>query len=318
MTCMAKKQVRPFFISYGSEPFLLDRDLDRARRMDNRLAIILDGEETSDVGVVNACEMGDDRVVIVDNAQKVTGKALEAYIDEKDVLDTTTILVAIIRSEKLPEVWGKAAAKGRLVVHQKLKTWDNNNEVVKWMIKEAHLLELSLSEELAELMFEQLGGDLYRIYGELQKLKLLCGSGKVSREHLILVLAPSPKADPFEVADATIDKNVRDALKLLSICYKVMGDEAHVSVTGSLIRQVERMLVARSMLDQGEDESAIGAALEIHPYRCKVHVLPRARKHTVPQLISYMRTLRRLDVEVKGPSLSKRTLVELAVHSIAR
>jgi len=317
-----KKTVKPFFVAYGSEPFLLDRDLEVARSTKDRQATVLDGEDLTDEQLVTLCESTPwdehDRIIIVDNAQKVVGKALAAYVDAKAPADVDTVLVAIIRSDKLPEVWGKAAAKGRLVVHQKLKTWDNNNEVVRWTIREALSLELTLSEELAGVLFNQLGGDLYRIYGELQKLKLICGSGKVTREQIVSVLSPSPKPDPLEVAEATVNKDLRAAMFLLSGCYRAMGDEANVPVASSLVKQVEKLLVARSLLDQGADETAIGPALDLHPYRCKVHVLPRARKHTVPQLVSYMRTLRRLDVEVKGPSLSKRTLVELAVYSIAR
>jgi len=320
---MAKASIRPFFVSYGSEPFLLDRDLAKAKAMPGRRAVVLDGEELGDVQVVEICETipvdGSDQVIIVDNAHKMKGgKALSAYIEDKDVADTSTVLVAIVRSEKLPEVWGKAVVKGRLVVHQKLKTWGDNNEVVKWTIKEAFQMELTLDDEAAQFMFKALNGDLYSISSELQKLKLVCGSGKVPREQLLTIIAASPKTEPVEVADAATDKDIRGALNLLSSCYRVMGEEASVPITSSLSKQVERLLVARTMLDHGADETTIGPALDMHPYRCKVHLLPRAKKHTVAQLITHMRLLRKLDADVKGAAPSKRTLVEFAVLSIAR
>lgn len=320
---MAKVSIKPFFVAYGSEPFLLDRDLFRAKTMSGRSAQVIDGEEATDSHVVSICESTPydehERVVIVDNAHKLKGsKTLLQYIEDKNPFDTNVILVAIIRSEKLPEVWGKAAVKGRLVVHQKLKTWDNNNEVVKWTIKEAFHLGMTLDEDLATFMYKALDGDLYRISSELQKLKLLCGSGKVARETVVSIIAHGYKVEPIEVADATIDKDLRGAFNLLSVCYRVMGDEASVPITSALSKQVDRMVVARSLLDQGADESTIGPAIEVHPYRCKIHTLPRARKHTLIQFLSYMRLLRKLDSQVKGSSLSKRTLVELAVFSIAR
>jgi DNA polymerase III delta subunit len=317
-----KRSSKPFFISYGGEPFLLDRDLIRAKEWEGRKVTSLVGDGLADVDLVDLCEnkyFDEDHVVVLDEANKLKGdKALRAYIEAKDPADASTILVAIVRADKLPDLWAQAGLKGKVVSHPKFKTWDNNNEVVKWLQVEAMRMELGLDKDVPQLMFNMVGDDLYRLYSELQKLVLLVGKGnKATTKHLGLTLAPSQVVEPYQVAEAAADKDIRKAMNLLSVCYRVMGDEAHVPIAASLARQVERLAVARSLTDRGVGEADVAATLEIHPYRYKVAVLPLVRKHTLSSLVSHMSRLRKLDADVKGPSRSKRTLVELAVLSLA-
>lgn len=316
---MAKASIQPFIVSFGAEDYFLDRDLVRARGWKNRTVFQVDGGDMTDAELVSLCEtVGLDfaeRIVIVDDAQKVKGeKELKAYIDARDPTDGSTVLVAIIRGEKLPDVWARAAKKGKLFEHKKLKTFESNNEVVKWIGSEALRLELGLDKGVAEFLFQMVGGDLYKIANELQKLQLLVGKGhKVTLAHLKLVLAPSPTAEPWQVAEAVVEKDRKKALNLLSVVYRTMGEEAHVPLAFSLIKQVEKLLVARSLLDQRASEDEIAVAVGMHPWRCKTHFIPQVKKHTLGGLISCLGDLRRLDADVKGPARSKRTRVELAV-----
>jgi len=318
----AKNTLRPFVVSFGAEAYLLDRDVVRARSWKDRSIIQVEGDELTDVELVSLCETrgidDNDRVIILDEAQKVKGdKALKAYIEGKSPTDGSTVLVAILRSEKLPEVWAQAAKKGQIYEHKKLKTWDNNNEVVKWATTEAFRLGLGLDKGVPEMLFQLVGGDLYKIASELQKLQTLVGQGnKVTAAHLKMVIAPSPAAEPFQVAEAAVERDTKKAMNLLSIVYRTMGDEAHVPVTYSLIKQVEKLIVARYLLDRKASDDEIAAALGMHPWRCKTYFIPNARKHSFGGLISCMGDLRKLDADVKGAARSKRTRVELAVLSL--
>ncbi len=313
----------PFVVSFGSEPYFLDKDLERGRHWPGRSVITIDGDGTTDTELVSVCETGSfdggPRVVVVDEANKIKGdKALRAYIEEKDPKDDTTVLVAIIRSEKLSALWASAAKKGRVVEHKKLKTWDTNNEVIKWAEAEARKLDLTLDKGISDVLFQYLGGDLYRISSDLRKMLLLVGKGgKVTMDHVKLTISPSMSAEPFQVAEAAIAKDLKRAMNLLSVVYKTMGDGASVPVSFSLQRQVEKMVVARQLLDRGTSEEDMAQLLDMHAYRFKNFFLPHVKKHRLTDLIRHMDLLCRLDVDVKGPARSKRTHVELAVISIA-
>jgi len=315
---------KPFVVIYGGEDYLLDRERSRARTWTGRQVVTLNGEGLTDFQLVEVCRTGtfDEslRVVLLDEANKIKGdKHLKAYIQEKDERDVTTILVAIVRSDKLPEVWSQAGKKGRIIEKPKLKTWDRNNEVVKWISEEAKRLGIRLAKNVDETLFTYVGHDLGRLAGELQKLELLVGRGnEASIEQLRLVLAPSPSAEAWQVGEAVADKDFRKAMNLLSTLYKSEGDEANVPVAYALMKQVEKLMVARYMLDAKMSEDEMASALSMHPFRFKNTLLPMVRKHTMPDLVRHMRSLCALDSGVKGSTRSKRTLVELSVLSIAR
>jgi len=319
-----KTTLQPFIVSFGAETYFLDRDLVRARSWKDRSIVQVDGDEVTDIELVSICETrgfdGLDRVVILDEAQKVKGdKALKTYIADKALTDASTVLVVIVRSEKLPDIWAQAAKKGRLFEHKKLKTWENNNEVVKWVATEAMRLELGLEKGVPEVLFQYVGADLYKLQSELQKLQLLVGRGnKATLEHLRKVIAPSPSAEPWQVAEAAAERDSKKALNLLSLVYRTMGEEAHVPISFSLIKQIEKLLVARHLLEKKATDEEIAVAIGMNPWRCKTYFLPNVRKHTLGGLISVLGGLRKLDVDVKSSARSRRTRVELAVLAIAQ
>lgn len=319
----AKKSPSAFVVSFGSEDYLLDLDLDRARTWKDRSVVLVSGEDVDDRELVGLCETGSmdgsARVVILDDAQKVKGeKALKAYVAAKEPNDDSVVLVAIVRSDKCPAIWNEAAKKGRLIEHKKLKSWDSNNEVVKWIEGEARRLGLVLDKGISELFFQLVGSNLYRLANELGKLAVLFGkNAKIGRDEIKLVVSPSPTAEPYQVAEAAVTKDSRRAMNTLSTVYRLMGDEAHVPITFSLIKQVEKITMARSLLDKGATEDEVAAALEMNAWRYRNHFLPIVQKHRLSDLIRHMRTLRDLDENVKSSARSKRTLVELAVLGIA-
>ncbi len=322
---MATKTKVPdsFVVSFGAEDYFLDRDLEKARAWKDRQVVLVSGEDVKEAEFVGLCETGNldgtPRVVILDDAQKLKGdKALKSYIAAREPHDNGTVVVAIVRSEKCPAVWNDAAKKGRLIEHKKLKTWDSNNEVVKWIENEARRQGLVLDNGISDTLFQYVGSNLYRLSNELTKLALLVGpNGKVGIEQVALVIAKSQTAEPYQVAEAAFAKDARRAMNTLSTVYRTMGDDAHVPITFSLIRQTEKFVLARSLIDRQTPEDEIATALEMNPWRFKTQFLPVVQRHRLPDLVRLMGRLRKLDVDVKSSAKSKRTLVELAVMSIA-
>jgi DNA polymerase III subunit delta len=314
---------KPFVVAYGEEDFLLDRDRLKARTWAGRQVVTLNGDGLQDYELVEICRQGsfDEsmRVVILDEANKVKGdKALKSYIKDKDERDITTILVAVVRSDKLSDVWTQAGKKGLIIHRPKMKTYESDNEVVKWLAVEAKRVGIRLAKGVAEKLFEFAGPDLGNLAGEIQKLELIIGRGsEATLDHLRLVLAPSPSAQAWQVAEAVADKDFLRAMNLLSTLYKSEGERANVTVVGAMMKQIERFMICRGMLDAKMSEDEMASALGMNPKRVK-YVLAPVHKHTMPELIRHMNRLSELDAGVKGSSRSKRTLVELTVISIAK
>ncbi len=318
---MAKSQ-GPFVVVFGGESFFLDQAILTARSLKGRAVIQLDGDGLDDSEFVRVCEtQGYDeanRVVVLDNAQDLKGdKDLKAFIESKDPADMTTAIVVVYRGEKLPEIWKTASLKGSLKSHPKFKPWEGD-KVKRVIQEEAERLGLRITKDAVDALVFFLGVDLHLIAGELRKLFWLVGKGgEVQRQHVASVVAPAMPAEPFEVADAAAEKNAKKAMNLVSVLYKELGEGVCIPITAALLKMVERLIVARQMLDKGDSVEIIASRFEMHRFRAERYLLPMVRKHTVSDLRIKMKNLCKLDAQVKGSASSKRTLVELAVLSIA-
>jgi len=319
----------PVTASFGEEEFFLDRDLNDFKDQPNRNVVLLDGSAISDAELASICATlivdFDDpantkpRAIVVDNAHKFKPeKAMKAYLDGKGPRDLGSVLALIVRDDKPLAFWSKLGDKATFREHKKLKTFDNNNEVVKWIQEEAKRLKLVVDYRTASIMFHAGGGDLYRLSNELQKLRLILEAGTtVTLDHLKLVMTPGSNAEPWTVSDAAFDKNTKKALNSLSSLYKYVADDPAMPVLYSMMRQAEKLFVTRTLLDAGVAHDDIAARLGVHPYKFKLTLLQQAGKHSKRKLASVMQNLCRLDVDLKRTSHSKRTLLELAILDLA-
>jgi DNA polymerase-3 subunit delta len=318
----------PVVLSFGEEGFFLDRDLDFLSRYPGRDITLLDGSEVTDDQVVSACEtLSVDldvgtvrpRLVVVDNIHKVKSeKRLKEYLSSKQKGDTFSVLAGISRTEKAPALWGKLE-RGLVITreHKKLKTWDDNNEVAKWAEREAKQLGFTLDLRCATALFRLTGGDLHRITNELNKLLLLVGNGGTADINKIaMVAARSAGTDPWAVVDAALMKDKRQAMDGLNLLYRFAPEEPSILLLSSLIKGVEKVFVAATMMSKGRSADEIAARLSMHPFRFQKTVQVQASKHKVSTLVGVMQKLAGLDVEIKRTS-HRRTLVELAVLEVS-
>ena len=317
----------PVVVSFGEESFFLDQDIKLFAKATGYAITRLDGSEVSGSKIVTMCvssqinfddlDNSPNNLVIVDNAQKVKlDKSLKSYLENMNAKDLSAILVGIFRTSSVTGAWAKLGNKAVFREYKKLKTWDTDNEVVKWVQSESARISLKVDRNIALTMFRVAGDDLYRLSSEIHKLKLLVGNGEVTLKHLDLVMAPSDNTASWDIADSVFLKNWKRALNQVAKVFKYAPEDPSLMILGALIKGVERLFVARSMLDKGVSHDEIAGRLGMHPFRFSKTVLPQAEKQTVRGLVSNMQMLSRLDVELKRTS-HRRTLVELAVYELA-
>lgn len=320
---MAKKskQVR-FTVFYGGEDYLLDRELSRGKNWPNRLITELDGSKDSEDELISALETqtfdDTEMAIVLDNAQAMKmGKEFAAYVEECDPKDTSTVLVAIFRKPTITGVWSKLGDKARYFEHKQYKPWEMDL-IFKRLNKEAGRFGLTLTQPAFKVLHTVYGENLQGASNEIQKLSFVVNKGgDITREHVLMVCPLQMPVMPWDVANAASDKSLRQALTKTALLFKYMGEGAAVPIVASLMRQTERLLIGRSMLDQGKSKEEIGAALDMKPFLVEKQFLPLIRKHSCSDLQMQMKTLCGLEIKVKGAAQSKRTLVELAVHQFA-
>jgi DNA polymerase III delta subunit len=315
-------------VAYGLEDYQLDSVIQMAQSWRNRDTRYLNGEGKSDSDVLHLLRGPncDDLpvTVIVDNAQDVKeskGKALRTFIEGRSATDTSAVLVAVVRSSKLDELWDFISRKSKPLHYPKLKNFGEgkSNEVLKYIRERAIKFGLSFDADADIAFYRATGGDLYNINNEFRKLAVLSTvtkSQKITKQLIGKVVALNTVADPWSVAEAAFSKNKKEAMRLLSHLYESEPESASVRICAALIKELQSVIVARGLLDDGVSPDDISSLLEMHPWKCKEIFLPRVEKHSVKSLTGVMSRLCKLDSDVKSAARSKRTLVELAVLSI--
>ena len=311
----------PFRVLYGDEDHLLNLALNEVQSSGTREIFRFDGDGLDANELVSFCESRTSglRGVIVDEAQKIkSGDALLKFIEDRNPNDKSVFLLFVFRTDTLKEAWAKAAVdRGRVVRHVKPKPWETNKQIAR-IHDEAKRVGVQLGDGVPELLLKFLGYDLSLIANELQKAAYLVGDKKVVGKDAILSLIPQIfPTQPHEVAEAAASKRPKQAMTLLGFVYRNMGDGASIPITYSLMRLVEKLLIARNLSDVGASTVEVSERLGMNEYAYKMNLLPLVRRHTVSRLANQMKILCKLDALVKGSASSKRTHVELAVLSLA-
>jgi len=318
---LKESSFRPFVVAFGGEDFFLDRDIERTLQ-GKRVLLRLDGESgLTDEQLVGFCERYSElpRMILVDNAQAVQGdKALRAFIEAKDITDTSLAITAIVRSEKLPEVWSLALSKGKGFERRKPKPWETD-AYTDFVRLEATRLRVAINGEVSAMLLQYVGSDFYRLANELRKLALYVGqAGTITKDHISLVTTRTPQAEPYQVAEAVLAKDPRLAMNLFSVLYMNSGEDSNIPVVRALMKQIEKTAIIRSLIDRGVIDADIAVLMGMKAWPFKNVAAPTARKHDLKSLVGHMGRLCKLDADVKGPMRSKRTLVELAILAIAQ
>lgn len=325
---MSFRLTAPVVLSFGEEEFFLDRDLQWLKAYPKREVVFLDGYDVTEDQLVSICEtvMFDfdepektqPRLVVVDNANKLKlEKRYKAYVEGRQPGDLSTVLACVFRSDKLPAAWLKVNEKiAQVRKHEKLKTYDNNNEVIKWTSEEAKRIKLKMDPKVAVALFQLTGGDLYRISNELNKLLLVAGEGTADLSHVKLVGVQTSGSTPWDVVDAALLKNRRGAMNALNSLFRFASEDPSILLVGSLAKGVEKAFVARSMLDRGCQVDDVAARLGMKNFVYERTVHRQAGKHSVKSLAGMMQKISKLDVDVKSTS-HRRTLIELAVLELS-
>lgn len=318
---MGARASRIVNLFHGEERYLLDREVARALRWPDRFVTFLDGDKSSEDAIVSALE---DRpafeergvVVVVDNAESVKlGGALSEYVDATEA-DGSIVLVAVYRGARLSKGWVQLAEKARVVEHPRFKPWERD-KIKGRIVKEVAQLGLTLADAAFDVLFKVHGEQTDCMVNEVRKAAYLLAKGEEITADLVLSLCARRVAiAPWDVSEAAFGKEPRRALQAVSMLYQDQGDDCLVPIVASMIKQMEQAVVMRSLLERKQTAEAIATALGLHPYRVQ-RELPVVQKHGMSQLIEQMNNLCELEAQVKGAASSKRTLVELAVLSVA-
>lgn len=244
----------------GSEEFLKERAVEteiQTRLIKNISKYDYDDLEKYDEDRCSPMLFGGTRAFVINNCKKIP-----------ELPHDSDILITVSGTKKLSD-------KRASVVHEfnALKTYANNNDVIKWIIKEGTTFNIDLSR-VAGPLFMNSGKSLRKLHSEIKKLSIVTSPGtQVTPEIAKTLLCFSAELTPKEIVDSVCEGNTGKALAYYDKL-QAMNDE-----TGWIIAYMQRHLIQTLKIELMRERKLksdnISEILGIHPYVYKQSFEPR-------------------------------------------
>lgn len=202
------------------------------------------------------------------------------------------VLIVVSKGRDLEDARAK-----RIRNFPKLKDYDNNNQVIQWILDEGNSLNIDLSR-VAGALFVNNGKSLRKISSEIRKLAVLSSSdGEITPETARSIMCFSATLNPRDVVDSMCNGNTALALAF----HDKLQERADETgwIIAYLQRHVLQQLRLEQMISQSMSSDDIVKRLGVHPFVFKKVVLPRVGLWSRSSLMSSIDTLCDLDIAHK-------------------
>jgi DNA polymerase-3 subunit delta len=187
------------------------------------------------------------------------GKALSEYAERPP--EDTLLLITLPKLDKgqLSSKWLKALeARGVFV-----QIWPiEGNRLQPWIEQRMRQAGLTPGPQVIAMLAERIEGNLLAAAQEIDKLKLLHGSGVITLEHLQESVADSARYDVYGLVDAALEGRVGRTLRMLN-GLKAEGTASPV-VLWALAREIRTLCSLARLVAQGRSaQQAVAGAREV-------------------------------------------------------
>lgn len=331
-----KKQFRPIYVLQGDEPYYIDKICDMI--VDNALTedekafnlTVCYGIDVEMRNVIAACKqypaMSNYQVVVLREAQNV-GKAGNKHSSEMNLLQFyaqkplgSTILVVCYKGGALKaNDFTKELKKTDGVIFTSNKIRDY--EAPKLIREYCRSVGVNIDEKSVSIMAEHIGADLSRLFGEIDKLKLLAASNNntITPELIEKNIGYSKEFNIFELEDALVSRNQLKAYRIVDYFQKNPKNNPLVPVLGSLFNFFTNILLIQTARDKSD--SGLMEQVNIRtPFRLRKlkEAASSFSKRAAVNIISY---IRECDLKSKGQGSRQdsyelfKELVYMILHS---
>lgn len=310
------------YLLYGTVDYLINKTIDKIIN-DNKIDTFnvnkYDLTNTLLSQIINDASsmslFGDKKLIIVNSAYIFTSstkkyleqdlKSLENYLNN---ININTILIFVVNDAKLDE-------------RKKItKLIDKNGEIVECnnidnitMIKDL-LSDYQMSDSDIKYLLERVGDNSTLLNTEIEKIKIYKDTDKnITKEDIDLLTSKSLEVNNFKLIDAIINGDKLTALNLYQERIKL--NEEPIAIIVTLANQIRIMYQVKQLYLDGYTENNIASILKIHPYRVKL-ANQNAKKYDADTLLTYLKKLADLDIDIKTGQIDKTLGLELLIISL--
>lgn len=221
-------------------------------------------------------------------------------------------LICVAKNSKKPLIDKRAKRTQSL---NKLKSYADNNDVLRWILKEGEQFNIDLSR-VANALFMNCGNSLRKISSEIEKISILSSKGAVvAPEDVRGLMCFSADLTPQPITEAICEGNSIKALVFYDKLQE-LNDE-----TGWIIAYLQRHVIQYLkfgiLVEKQTPDSEIAEALGLHPFIYRKTLQNRRGLWTKQSLVRSINTLCELDIAHKKGELSARFGLELEITRLA-
>jgi len=206
--------------------------------------------------------MAERRFVMVREAQEMKDiDLLESYLENPN--PSTVLVLAhkykkVDSRKKVAKLFSKA---GVVFTSDKIKEY----QLVDWITKYVATVNFQISSKAAFLLAENIGNDLSRIAGEIEKLSIILEKGTTINEiHIEENIGISKDYNMFELSSAVQNNDYLKAMKIITYFKHNPKSGPLVVIIGSLYNLYSQLMKVHFLADKSPQ--SVASSLRVHPF----------------------------------------------------
>ena len=315
---LQRRTLKPLYLFYGDEEFLMLRALERLERAlagpegEAPVKLLLEAQEVALPEFLAQARMtplwGAGQLLVLRRPETYPAQALKAvlqYLERPAPRAWVVLLAPGLKARDLAKnaVWKHLQEKDATLGFFHLK----EGELQQWLAREAQALGKNLSLAAARRLVEMVGDNLSELAQELEKLALFAGQEKSLTPNLVTQLASHSRTyNIFALVDALGDPGAQKRLSALAHLLDL--GEPPARILGMLARQL-RLLLRLKDNPAGAPPEALARTLEVPPWKMK-ELSQQAARFTIPTLQTHLCRLHQTDRQLKTSAGNPRLWLE--------
>jgi DNA polymerase-3 subunit delta len=318
---LQRRALRPVYLFYGDEDFLMQRALHRLEEAlkdptgEAPHKVVRESQEV-DLGEFlaqarTAPLWGSGQLLVLRRVEAYPPEVLKAIRDYWDHPAPRTWVILLAEGLKVRQL-GKHPVWGRLQQEEAaLGFWRlREGELYQWLTQEAGGLGKNLTLAAAQRLVELVGENLAELSQELAKLALFAGEEKTLTPVLVAQLASHSRTyNIFALVDTLGEAGA--PRRLAALDHLLDLGEPPAKILGMLARQL-RLLIRLKESPDGSSPEALARSLNFPPGLMK-KLAAQAARFSLPALRSHLLLLHRADLHLKTSTANPRLWLEWAL-----
>jgi len=186
----------------------------------------------------------------------------------------------------------------------------------EWIRRRVAGAGAKITRQAVRGLMDLVGGNLWVLSGEVEKLALFAGEQPIDEEAVALLVAHAREESIFRAVDAILEGRSADAMQLIG-WLRQSGKEVSYVIT-MVARQLRLILLAHELLAQRVSRPELGQRLGLTADFAIRRTAEQARRHTPDRVSAMYRRLLETDLAIKRGDLGEDLALEMLVAELCQ